>query len=57
MRNSIGGMLIIGTPMAITKLLCNCFLPENPDGITNEYLPHALEWEIIHYPVASSVGN
>jgi hypothetical protein len=45
------------TPMIFAKMFCAFFTPENPDGIANSYLPHALEWEITHYPVSWSVGN
>ncbi len=48
------------TPTAFGEILryfMPAIIPGNPDGITNEYLPHALEWEIIHYPAPWSVGN
>lgn len=39
------------------KMMFEYLKVKNPDGITNEYLPHALEWEMIHYPAPWSVGN
>lgn len=45
------------TPMMLAKMLCWALAPVNPDGIENSYLPHALEWEITHYPAPGSVWN